>query len=690
MKNKSWWSAALVAALCVIAAYQSPAPITTGPNSGGSGSGGPPTGAAGGALSGTYPNPGLAATLPAADAHNLTNLFTKSLTNVFYVSVSGNDTTAVEGDPTHPWLTPNAALTAANAQFTAGVTNNMVLIGVGTFDLGTNLMQPTNNVVICGAGPYSTWILSEVDSTTNGPTFALNANVVLCNMSIAATLNNGTNYQYNIGIAPSTPSTNWVNGTTAYVYNVDTWGWSDNYYFNVGANNLTNTVYMRNINTHSGWDSVVVSANNNTCTNFVCDIDGFTMNFTQGLSAINGAGYRGLLVANGTLRARNGVILFPAGTAASTNTQVAIRSGAGTTASASLGIFENIGIANNLGTNVTSTTYADIYSGAGTVNKKSQLLLGNIYRIQGSDGSATALAIQTVAAGSTSTGITWIPNIDPSQITEPTYSGGFVGTPLSLPTRAVNLGGTVTITNSLSCGLENVVSNIDVGPLGIDTTNNAVLTDHGSFATAMNASNAAVNLDSTWGTLVYGGSGNTATLETVTNNGTATNHINGRYHTIRNISTTNNYIVVPAQTLIDGIVTANAGQLVTIPGQTSTYQADTNSSIWRKVGGTSSMFYTNWVSGVTNTNVYGGPIIVSGNIQKVITGVNGNASMELRVVGLITNTNSLSSVTTSLGATNNDTLSITVPTNAVYVWSNTSAGAGDSTTVGYGQITVLP
>jgi len=378
----------------------------------------------------------------------LTNIFTKSLTNVFYVSTGGNDSTAVEGDPSHPWLSPVTALVAANAAYAAGTTNNKVNIGVGSFDLGTNVFVPTNGVEIAGDSPQTTWILSEADNATNGPTCGLNSGVIYHDMSVWGTLTNGTNFQYEMGMSRLTPSTNWVNNSSAWGYNLDFYGDSDNIYIDEGGNDLNLNLYLRNINFHSRWDVCIVGSTINTATNLFIDVDGFTIHWL-GVSSFPGNGFRGFHAANGTINARNGQIYIPA----NTNAQIALWSGGGTPTSTSVGIFQNIGISNNIGTNVVSGAYCDILLQAGTVGKKSAMYVGNIYKLDGSP-----LLINAVGAGVTALPLKYIPPVDPSQIIELTNAGGFVPPALSLPTRAVNLGGLLTATNGISTLLSNLVA----------------------------------------------------------------------------------------------------------------------------------------------------------------------------------------------------------------------------------------
>lgn len=106
-------------------------------------------------------------------------------TNIFYVATYGNNSTAVQGDPFHPYLTINAADTAAKAMRTGGSTNILVIqLYPGWYALGTNSIWPTNNVVIRGDSPESTIITATGNEHTNGPPIMAATNLVIENLSI--------------------------------------------------------------------------------------------------------------------------------------------------------------------------------------------------------------------------------------------------------------------------------------------------------------------------------------------------------------------------------------------------------------------------------------------------------------------------------------------------------------------------
>jgi hypothetical protein len=93
------------------------------------------------------------------------------------------------------------------------------------------------------------------------------------------------------------------------------------------------------------------------------------------------------------------------------------------------------------------------------------------------------------------------------------------------------------------------------------------------------------------------------------------------------------------------------------------------------------LIYTNFISGFVYTNSYGKAIKVSAPITTVSG--SGAATMQLRVEGTLTN-----SISYPLGlGTFVDYLAIEVPTNALYAFSNFSAGTSTATP-GYGQIVV--
>jgi hypothetical protein len=101
---------------------------------------------------------------------------------------------------------------------------------------------------------------------------------------------------------------------------------------------------------------------------------------------------------------------------------------------------------------------------------------------------------------------------------------------------------------------------------------------------------------------------------------------------------------------------------------------------------------TNFIDGQKYTNNYGVNITVSAPTSWTMTGVSGVVNESLCVqasplVGGITNTCAMNTLVTSLATTStNSPLSAFVPTNAIYWFTNLSAGTGDSASVKGGQI----
>jgi len=145
-------------------------PITAG------GGGGPPSGPAGGDLTGFYPSPGVGSlqgiTLSPSIPLNGQGLVYSSgvwgpgpvggggPSNALYVDQNGNDGTAVRGNANRPWATIQAAISAAQD-------GDQVRIGPGTWTLDQNTVlqpnsggpTPTNRLSIVGSGQGATKIV---------------------------------------------------------------------------------------------------------------------------------------------------------------------------------------------------------------------------------------------------------------------------------------------------------------------------------------------------------------------------------------------------------------------------------------------------------------------------------------------------------------------------------------------------
>lgn len=95
---------------------------------------------------------------------------------------------------------------------------------------------------------------------------------------------------------------------------------------------------------------------------------------------------------------------------------------------------------------------------------------------------------------------------------------------------------------------------------------------------------------------------------------------------------------------------------------------------------------TNWISGQLYTNLTGRPIDVRGNVILTTAGVAGFSQMALRVSSVVTNYSSaLSAVAGLTGSTTNGIAPAFVPNGGVFTWTNTSSGAGDTSTTYGGQ-----
>lgn len=100
---------------------------------------------------------------------------------------------------------------------------------------------------------------------------------------------------------------------------------------------------------------------------------------------------------------------------------------------------------------------------------------------------------------------------------------------------------------------------------------------------------------------------------------------------------------------------------------------------------------TNFISGGKYLNTFGVPIQVSANAVLTTAGVAGSACLSLKtdalnVNGGATNQVAISTLLASIAMNYTNYISITVPTNSTYYFTNNSTGAGDSATVVGGQI----
>ncbi len=82
---------------------------------------------------------------------------------------------------------------------------------------------------------------------------------------------------------------------------------------------------------------------------------------------------------------------------------------------------------------------------------------------------------------------------------------------------------------------------------------------------------------------------------------------------------------------------------------------------------------SNYVSGASNVNTYAGPITVRANISIGQNGA-GLSSMQLWIIGTITNSQTLNGVDTNFCQLTGD-----IPTGAGFIFTNQSTGAGTAT-----------
>lgn len=98
---------------------------------------------------------------------------------------------------------------------------------------------------------------------------------------------------------------------------------------------------------------------------------------------------------------------------------------------------------------------------------------------------------------------------------------------------------------------------------------------------------------------------------------------------------------------------------------------------------------TNWISGQLYTNLTGRPIEVTGSVVLTTAGVAGFSQMALQVNGVVTNYATVISAVAGLtGAMTNAISPAFVPAAGVFTWTNTSSGAGDTSTTYGGQYMV--
>jgi hypothetical protein len=90
---------------------------------------------------------------------------------------------------------------------------------------------------------------------------------------------------------------------------------------------------------------------------------------------------------------------------------------------------------------------------------------------------------------------------------------------------------------------------------------------------------------------------------------------------------------------------------------------------------------SNYISGALITNLYPGPISVKANISLTLANVAGAATMQLRILNIITNSQSIGTTTTTTVNTNFYQLVGDIPSGGIFSFTNTSTGAGNSSTL---------
>lgn len=97
---------------------------------------------------------------------------------------------------------------------------------------------------------------------------------------------------------------------------------------------------------------------------------------------------------------------------------------------------------------------------------------------------------------------------------------------------------------------------------------------------------------------------------------------------------------------------------------------------------------TNFVSGLIYTNFYGVPIEVSATAVLTEAAVAGTSTMEARAIGTRTNFFSLPTAIGAVTGSSQGYLSVIVPINGTYTFTNTSTGAGNTSAPLGGQILI--
>lgn len=193
----------------------------------------------------------------AAYAANPTfNSFTNTGTNIFYVSTTGNDSTAVPNNWFLCYRNPYTAALAAGASFAAGFPNNTVYINPGVYDMGTNSIIVTNNLTIFGQSATNTIIQSKVGGTSNA-IVGCYSGVTVDGITIAGTLGGSTTTQIPFGCISGQYTAGFTGSAT--IRNCIISNDSDGIF--VSTTSGANTLYVNNCNIRTHWDVIVTGGN---------------------------------------------------------------------------------------------------------------------------------------------------------------------------------------------------------------------------------------------------------------------------------------------------------------------------------------------------------------------------------------------------------------------------------------------
>lgn len=180
--------------------------------------------------------------------------------NVLYVRTNGNDATALRGRLDKPWLT----ITGVNA---AAIAGDAVLMGLGAFDVGSNVVNFKHGVTYQGHG----W--DTIINGTNGTPGVHGAQFRVASASFRDfrfRFRDNNNVKYGFGTDPNTGS----RMTNALVENVWFEGDTDCLYWSRAADGIYSSIEFRNCKFTSGFDTAVLGGGTNCYFSFFnCDFE---------------------------------------------------------------------------------------------------------------------------------------------------------------------------------------------------------------------------------------------------------------------------------------------------------------------------------------------------------------------------------------------------------------------------------